>query len=132
MNGQGHAPIARGPSFEAAGRRRRYRIDETGITESDPDGFPLRAIAWDGLAVLDSSILHSTDGTRISLDPLGNDRRDFARRVREEFASRCPVAYRHYREWAVRRAWRCIFIVFPCYALLPQVVCFAVTGFYHW
>lgn len=117
--------------LEISARRRRYRIDEDGITESDQDGFPLRSIPWDRLRDVRTRELRSTDGTRISLANVGDEHGVFSARVLSEFASRCPEAYAVYRKRVMRRARRTIFVGVPCTLLLPQWAIYVLTGQYN-
>lgn len=105
--------------------RRRYLVDDLGVSESDWDGSLLRFIAWDELVRIDGpGILCSSSGERIRPKLEYGKSGCFLGTVISEWKSRAPDAWRENKARRFRHCRRSAFIILPLMFAVLLLTCY--------
>jgi hypothetical protein len=102
--------------------RRRYRVDDSGISEFLWDETPLRFIQWDELAQVHPSSLRSSSGDRIRPRLELDKKRCLLRTVVCEWRLRVPDAWREDNARRFRLCRRTTFIYLPLGFAIPLLL----------
>lgn len=106
--------------------RRRYRVDDAGVSELRWDGTPRHFMAWDRLSQVRPSSLRSTFGESIKLRLDEDKKQCLVNAVLAKWRVRCPEAWREDHDRRFRVCRRTIFLYIPLMMFVPWLLLYAL------